>query len=266
MTDTSELLGSGISKDPAVGLRAVAALRRLVERLEDLQVQNARTQGWSWADIAGAVGVSKQAMHKKHARRLASEPERGALMFERFTEAARGVVVNAYEQARTLGHSEILAEDVLLGVMADTEGVGARVLRDLGVEQDALMCEVAAFADADTEALRSIGVDLHAVRRQAEGAFGAGALDRPRRRRVGLSRRQVVLVGGHLDFADTTSRALKQALREAQALDHDYVGSEHILLGLLSDEQDPAARVLARLGLEPAAVRQQVLDELQRTA
>jgi hypothetical protein len=55
----------------------VAALRRLVELLEDLQVQNARDQGWSWADIAGAVGVSKQAMHKKHARRLAYGPEPG---------------------------------------------------------------------------------------------------------------------------------------------------------------------------------------------
>jgi hypothetical protein len=77
VSDASELLGSGTNKDPSVGLRAVAALRRLVELLEDLQVQNARDQGWSWADIAGAVGVSKQAMHKKHARRLAYGPEPG---------------------------------------------------------------------------------------------------------------------------------------------------------------------------------------------
>ena len=55
------------SPDPAVGLRAVAALRRLVEQLEDLQVANARQHGWSWADIAAALGVSKQAVHKKHA-------------------------------------------------------------------------------------------------------------------------------------------------------------------------------------------------------
>jgi ATP-dependent Clp protease ATP-binding subunit ClpA len=187
-------------------------------------------------------------------------------MFERFTEAARGVVVNAQDQARALGHREILAEHLLLGVMADTDGIGARVLRDLGVEQDALVSEVAALGDADTEALRSIGVDLHAVRRQAEAAFGPGALDRPRRRRVGLFRRQVVLVGGHLHFANTASRALEQALRQAQALGHGYIGSEHILLGLLSDEHDAAARVLARLGLDRAAVRQRVLDELQRAA
>lgn len=55
--------------DPAVGLRAVAALRRLLEQLEALQVDRARTLGWSWADIAEGLGVSKQAVHKKHARR-----------------------------------------------------------------------------------------------------------------------------------------------------------------------------------------------------
>lgn len=63
-------MGGSTSRDPAVGLRAVAALRRLVEQLEDLQVQNARDQGWSWADVAGALGVSKQAVHKKHAGRV----------------------------------------------------------------------------------------------------------------------------------------------------------------------------------------------------
>ena len=76
MTEAEDLVGSGTSRDPDVGLRAVAALRRLVERLEDLQVRNARDLGWSWAEIAAAVGVSKQAMHKKHAGRVASDEDR----------------------------------------------------------------------------------------------------------------------------------------------------------------------------------------------
>ncbi len=71
MTSQETLVDRGASSDPAVGLRAVAALRRLVEQLEALQVYSARSQGWSWADIAGAIGVSKQAVHKKHARRAA---------------------------------------------------------------------------------------------------------------------------------------------------------------------------------------------------
>jgi len=54
------------SADPEVGLRAVAALRGLVEALEALQVDNARAKGWSWRDIAGRLGVSKQAVHQKH--------------------------------------------------------------------------------------------------------------------------------------------------------------------------------------------------------
>lgn len=72
MTETSattDLVGNGADPDPAIGLRAVAALRRLTEQLEDLQVGTARSQGWSWAQIAAALGVSKQAVHKKHARR-----------------------------------------------------------------------------------------------------------------------------------------------------------------------------------------------------
>jgi hypothetical protein len=56
-------------KDPAVGLPAVVALRRLVDELERLHVDNAREQGWSWQDIAGALRVSRQAVHEKHARR-----------------------------------------------------------------------------------------------------------------------------------------------------------------------------------------------------
>ncbi|GGO53019.1 HTH domain-containing protein [Streptomyces daqingensis] len=64
--DTAE---AALDSDPRVGLRAVAALRRLTERLEALQVDSARAQGWSWDEIGAALGVSRQAVHKKHARR-----------------------------------------------------------------------------------------------------------------------------------------------------------------------------------------------------
>ena len=64
----TELAAAASSTDPRVGLSAVAALRRLLERLEALHVDQARDQGWSWQDIAEVLGVSKQAVHKKHAR------------------------------------------------------------------------------------------------------------------------------------------------------------------------------------------------------
>jgi IS30 family transposase len=60
--------GAG-STDPDVGLRAVAALRTLAERLEILQVDNARKLGWSWQEIAERLGVTKQTVHRKHGKR-----------------------------------------------------------------------------------------------------------------------------------------------------------------------------------------------------
>jgi len=69
MSRTSEATTDAISEDPQVGLRAVAALRKLVDRLEALQVANAREQGWSWEQIGESLGVTRQAVHKKHGRR-----------------------------------------------------------------------------------------------------------------------------------------------------------------------------------------------------
>ncbi|ARZ67015.1 MULTISPECIES: hypothetical protein [Streptomyces] len=71
-TDANDAVATteaAMNSDPRVGLRAVAALRRLVERLEVLQVDSARRQGWSWEEIGAALGVSRQAAHKKHSRR-----------------------------------------------------------------------------------------------------------------------------------------------------------------------------------------------------
>ena len=67
MSEATKLATAAGSRDPAVGLRAVASLRLLLEELEALQVDNAREQGWSWQEIAAALGVTKQAVHKKHA-------------------------------------------------------------------------------------------------------------------------------------------------------------------------------------------------------
>jgi DNA-directed RNA polymerase specialized sigma24 family protein len=67
MSEATRLAAAAASRDPVVGLHAVAALRRLLETLETLQVTNARDQGWSWQEIATALGVSRQAVHKKHA-------------------------------------------------------------------------------------------------------------------------------------------------------------------------------------------------------
>ena len=69
MSEATKLATSASSRDPELGLRSVAALRKLLEQLEGLQVRNARDLGWSWQDIADHLGVSRQAVHKKYARR-----------------------------------------------------------------------------------------------------------------------------------------------------------------------------------------------------
>lgn len=70
MESTLEIAESATSDDPEVGLRAVAALRALSERLEILQVERARKLGWSWQDIAERLGVTKQTVHRKYGRRV----------------------------------------------------------------------------------------------------------------------------------------------------------------------------------------------------
>jgi DNA-binding NarL/FixJ family response regulator len=66
MADDDALADQAASPNPHIGLRSVRALRDLAERLEALQVANARKAGWTWQQIAEVLGVSKQAVHKKH--------------------------------------------------------------------------------------------------------------------------------------------------------------------------------------------------------
>ena len=72
MEPALDIAQSAASTDPEVGLRAVASLRALAERLEIVQVENARKLGWSWQDIAGRLGVTKQTVHRKHGKRIGS--------------------------------------------------------------------------------------------------------------------------------------------------------------------------------------------------
>jgi transcriptional regulator with GAF, ATPase, and Fis domain len=70
MTAAPDVAEQATSTDPAVGLRAVAALRRLADQIEDAAVEQAMRTGWSWPQVAEALGVTRQAVHKKHAKRL----------------------------------------------------------------------------------------------------------------------------------------------------------------------------------------------------
>jgi len=76
--NSPDLAASAGSDDPAIGLRAVASLRRLAEQLESLHVDRARDLGWSWSQIAMEMGVSKQAVHQKHGSRTEPGAKKGS--------------------------------------------------------------------------------------------------------------------------------------------------------------------------------------------
>lgn len=179
-------------------------------------------------------------------------------MFERFSEKARTVVVQAQHQARERGDDTIGTEHLLLGLFAVPDNLAVVVLEGLSVRRADVEADLARreTVDArDATALAALGIDLDEVRRHAEEAFGPGALDRARRPH---SRRW----GGHLPFTNDAKKALERALREAIALKHTYIGIEHLLLGMLHDE-GPAHDVLVARGVRLDAARV-IVDELVR--
>lgn len=186
-------------------------------------------------------------------------------MFERFTTAARETVVSAQARARDLGQRTVGPEHLLLGVLT-TAGTGQRVLLGAGADAAAVTAHVARRAAPDAEALAALGVDLEEVRRRAEATFGPGALDAaPPPRRGFLSRR---LGLDHVPFEPAARQVLTDSLTAALSLHHRRIGTEHLLLALLGDEDGPAVAALRATGvaLDRAAATDLVLAGLRDSA
>jgi ATP-dependent Clp protease ATP-binding subunit ClpC len=141
-------------------------------------------------------------------------------MFERFTDRARRVVVLAQEEARTLNCNYVGTEHLLVALIREGGGVAAQALQSLGITEEA-------------------------SRHQVEEVVGRG--------QPGVQR-------GHLPFTPQAKKTLQLSLREAIALGHAYIGTEHILLGLVRAGESPAMRVLDGLTVDPAMVRQKVIQ------
>ena len=200
-------------------------------------------------------------------------------MFERFTDNARKVVILAKTKATDRADDQIGPVHMLYGLAA-ADGVAARALAGLGVNAAAVEREIGRASSAsgaspgplrpadekagDAEALAAIGIDLDEIRRRIEESFGPGALDR-----VPLTPRGPLNWTGRLPMNDQAKMSLALALKEARGLHHNYIGTEHLLLGLLRvAERNPrgqfAAVTLPALGLDPARIRARVLDELRQ--
>jgi ATP-dependent Clp protease ATP-binding subunit ClpA len=185
-------------------------------------------------------------------------------MFERFTDPARKVTVDAQLVARRLGHSHIGTEHLLLGLLGTDDGA-AQVLGGLGITAAAVEREIVTevgrgpLGTGDAEALGAIGIDLDEVRRRLEASFGPGALHWHPDPRCRGERPRL----GHVPFSPRAKKVLELSLREALALKHRYIGTEHILLGLVREGEGLAMLVLTRLGAGPQAIRARVLDALR---
>jgi len=143
-------------------------------------------------------------------------------MFERFTDRARKVMALANQEAQRFNHEYIGTEHILLGLVKEGSGVGATVLKNLDVDIKKLRLEV--------EKLVKSGPDMVTM--------------------------------GKLPQTPRAKKVIEYAIEEARALNHNYVGTEHILLGLLRETEGIAAQVLMSLGLKLEDLRQEVLNLL----
>jgi hypothetical protein len=188
-------------------------------------------------------------------------------MFERFTDKARTAVIAARAEAAERGDQ--IRPVYLLHALASGDGVAARALAGLGVDAVAIERRLGRAAPLrrppgsdDAEALASIGIDLDEIARRVEESFGPGALDRSPAPAQGT---------GRIAMTREARQSVELAAREARGLHHGYVGTEHLLLGLIGAAQsnprgDFGPQTLKELGIDPAQARQRVLDELRRAS
>jgi ATP-dependent Clp protease ATP-binding subunit ClpA len=157
------------------------------------------------------------------------------MVFERFSRSARVAVLLAHEEARELGSRETGAQHLLLGVLQAADHDLSELVEGYGLSADALrarLVETSSPADQsfeeDAEALRTIGIDLHAVRDSVARTFGPDAFDHALSRSGRRRRRR-----GHAPFTRAAKKALELALREALAHRDTEIRCEHILLGII---------------------------------
>ncbi|MBX6748451.1 MAG: Clp protease [Micromonosporaceae bacterium] len=191
-------------------------------------------------------------------------------MFERFTKQARQVVTSARDQARELGHHHVGTEHLLLALLDPDSGTPAALLAEAGLTSDGVRAEIERLlgqsgflTPADAAALERIGIDIEAVRARIEESFGPGALEpEVPPTRYGLFGRKV----SRGLLTPRTKKVLELALREAIRLKHNWIGSEHILLGLIREGEGLAAKIIVDAGVDLAGLRRATEESLRAAA
>jgi len=167
-------------------------------------------------------------------------------MFTRFTDRSRKSVEAAFEEARMLGHDSLGDEDLLLGILSVDEGIAAEALSSLGVTQEAARAQ---SEEMLSEALSSIGISFEEVRAEAGDAFDM---------RIPDDRR--------IPYSPLAKKALVGARKEMRTLGANSLGTEHVLLGILENEDGAAVRMLARMGVAPDTLEERLFEMCGRAA
>ena len=220
------------AQDPGEGLRAISVLREQIDELEARQVARALERSWSWAQVGRALGISKQAAHRRHAgsitvaaepltSRSGSGPDVPRVVI---TGTARAVVARAREEAAALGDAEVLPTHLLVALLREPAGPA----------QDALM---------------ALGLDIERAREEL-------TTQTPTRRRRFARRPEI---------SQPVRIVLEDSLAESQRLCHGHIGPEHLLLALLRDEDNPAVGLIRDLGATTQDVEGAICDVLKHT-
>lgn len=161
-------------------------------------------------------------------------------MFARFTDESRECVEAAFEEARRLGHDSLGDEDLLIGILRCDDRIAGQALSSLGVTFEAACEESEAML---SNALASIGISFEEVRREAGEVFD---MSLPEERRI--------------PYSPLARNALVGARKEMRRMGDHHLGAEHVLLGILENEDGPAVRLLARMGISPGMLEDRMFE------
>jgi ATP-dependent Clp protease ATP-binding subunit ClpA len=168
------------------------------------------------------------------------------VMFTRFTDRSRRPVEVAFEEARMLGHDSLGDEDLLLGILRADEGMAAEALSSLGVTLEDARDESERML---SDALSSIGISLEDIRREAGDAFDVSLPDDRK-----------------ISYSPRAKNALVGARKEMRRLGDGHLGAEHVLLGILGNEDGTAVRMLNRMGVSPETLEERLFELRGRAA
>ena len=203
-------------------------------------VDQARKAGASWTEIGQSMGVTKQAAQKRFVPKADELPVPGdeagwqealaeafrAQPFSRFTPRARHSISAAAEEARERQHGQVSPEHIALGLLHEPEGLAVKAIEALGVTSDAARAALVAALPPPT-----------------------AASEPP---------------DGRIPFTPSAKKVTQLAVRDALRLGHNYIGTEHLLLGVLEYEQASGGGVLTELGITQHRASQWLGAELQR--